>query len=282
MGENDDLKILIEAALDFARSMQNISQQLSQLQAQLNNYRLKITAGLDQATSASQIRQDLGKIDKGKPQIHLVGKVDRNATKAEVEKAVKSLKGVEVKLSTVLDPLEAGKQLKSSVPDVPTIEASATVKVDGTEQVDELSKKLENAGNNATGMASKVYLARTALQLLRRTVKEAVDTITELDACVTDLAMATGQNREEAYQLLEGYNDLAERLGATTGQIARAADEWLRQGHSIADTTSLIEDAMVLSKISQLDSANATQYLTSAMKGYQVAAQRACAGPGAD
>lgn len=85
--------------------------------------------------------------------------------------------------------------------------------------------------------------------------------------------MATGQSREKTYELLQDYNKLAKQLGAVTTQVSDAADQWLRQGHSISDTTTLIKDAMVLSKVSQLDSAAATEYLTASMKGYEISVQ---------
>lgn len=85
--------------------------------------------------------------------------------------------------------------------------------------------------------------------------------------------MATGQSREKTYELLQDYNKLAKQLGAVTTQVSDAADQWLRQGHSISDMTTLIKDAMVLSKVSQLDSAAATEYLTASMKGYEISVQ---------
>jgi hypothetical protein len=44
-------------------------------------------------------------------------------------------------------------------------------------------------------------------------------------------------------------------------------DYWLRQGYSLEDTNELIKTSTVLSKIGLIDSAEATQYLTSAISG---------------
>lgn len=49
--------------------------------------------------------------------------------------------------------------------------------------------------------------------------------------------------------------------------------EWLRQGKSIAETTELIEQSMILSKVGAMDSETATKRLTSAMMGYKLAAE---------
>lgn len=252
MGD-DELKILIEASLDEVKSIQNILADLKQLQNKVKTYRLKVLAGLDKTASSAQIKSDLAQITKTKSKVKIVGEVDKSTTRKNVDAAIKNL--------------------KNALGQIPKVETTANVNVSGGDEVDRLRTQMANAGESAAGMASKIYIARSALQLLRRTAIEAKETIIELDSAVTDLGMATGQSREKTYELLQDYNRLAVQMGATTTQIAQAADQWLRQGHSISDTTTLIEDAMVLSKVSQLDSAAATEYLTSAMKGYKVAVQ---------
>ena len=97
-----------------------------------------------------------------------------------------------------------------------------------------------------------------------------VHNVKELDKSLVDLQMATGGTINETRKLLDTYIDLGKELGATGTEVAKSADVWLRQGKSIAETNQLIRDSMILSKIGQIDSAQATQYLTSAMKGYKV------------
>ena len=69
MNENDELKILVAAALDFAKSLQNIKADLTRAQEQLKNYRIKVLAGLDKEHSAAQIRNDIQQIGKGKHRV---------------------------------------------------------------------------------------------------------------------------------------------------------------------------------------------------------------------
>lgn len=82
--------------------------------------------------------------------------------------------------------------------------------------------------------------------------------------------MATGGTYTEVSNLVKEYNELGKAIGATTKEMSSGADSWLRQGHSLSDTNILIKDSMILSKVAELESAEATQYLTSAMKGYKV------------
>lgn len=109
-----------------------------------------------------------------------------------------------------------------------------------------------------------------AFQAIREAASKAKEAVQEFDAAVMDLRMATGGTYTEGSNLVKEYNELGQAIGATTKEISSGADSWLRQGHSIADTNTLIKDSMILSKVAELESAEATQYLTSAMKGYKV------------
>lgn len=273
MGENDDLQILVNAALDFEKSLTTMTTQMRQLQEKLKNYQIKLTAGLNQTASAAQIKADLQQIAKGKNHIEVVGEVDRNTTKQNVNAALKMFKDSEIKITGVLDGAATASNIKNSLQGVRDVTAKADVEVRGTEQVDSLRQKMDATSGTAAGMAAKVYLARTALQALRRAAMEARDTVVELDKAATDMAIVTESGSKEAYSLLEEYNRMARQLGATTTQISDAATEWLRQGKTAAETSALIEQSMILSKVGAMESATATQNLTSAMKGYGLAVE---------
>ena len=101
-------------------------------------------------------------------------------------------------------------------------------------------------------------------------LKEVYDNVVKLDSAVVNLSMVTGYNRDRTKELVASYSEMAQELGAVTSEVAAAADDWLRQGYSLEDTNELIKTSTVLSKIGLIDSAEATQYLTSAVKGYKV------------
>lgn len=101
-------------------------------------------------------------------------------------------------------------------------------------------------------------------------LKEVYENVVRLDSAAVNLSMVTGYNRDRTKELVASYSEMAQQLGAVTSEVAAAADDWLRQGYSLEDTNELIKTSTVLSKIGLIDSAEATQYLTSAIKGYKV------------
>lgn len=117
------------------------------------------------------------------------------------------------------------------------------------------------------------HLLTQAIYRVTDAGKEALETVKELNDAATSIRMATGGSIDDANKLISSYNELGQEIGAITIDVAESADAWLRQGHSVADTNTLIKDSMMLSKISNLDAADSTEYLTSAMKGYKVAVE---------
>ena len=106
-------------------------------------------------------------------------------------------------------------------------------------------------------------------------VKTMVQNVKDLDAAVTDLQIASGQSRDQVWGMVRDYADMGAELGAVATDVAAAADTFLRQGQSMANTNELIRDSMMLSRLGQIDAAEASTALTSAMKGYQVEAEEA-------
>ena len=115
----------------------------------------------------------------------------------------------------------------------------------------------------------------SAALMARNAIKQIYTNVVELDKVVVDLQIATGKNRKETQELVKSYSDLGKELGATTVEIAKSADTWLRQGYNIEDTNELIKQSTMLSKLGQMESAEASTALTSSLKGYQLAASDA-------
>lgn len=119
-----------------------------------------------------------------------------------------------------------------------------------------------------------VYLSASAIMMgAWRQAKNTIQDVIELDKAVTDLQIATGYTRDRTKELLDTYSEMGKQLGANTVDVAKSADDWLRQGYSIQETNTLIKNSMMLSKLGQIDSADATKALTSSMKGYNIAVE---------
>lgn len=94
--------------------------------------------------------------------------------------------------------------------------------------------------------------------------------VRDIDASMTSLQMATGVSNDRAKELMSTYAELGDQLKATSTDIAASATEWLKQGQSIANSEKLAQDSIILSKIGDLSSEEATSTITAAMKSYDL------------
>lgn len=136
--------------------------------------------------------------------------------------------------------------------------------------------KLKNAIGqtfSTKNLAVTAYLA--TLKSIQNAASNAKKTIEDMDKAITDLSVAQGEGRPVAANYLKQLNIQAQDIGAITKDVAESADSWLRQGKSVKETSDLVYDSMILSKLGQIESAKASEYLTSALNGYKKSASEA-------
>ena len=144
--------------------------------------------------------------------------------------------------------------------------------------IKQTTKSAETFGQklkNALGIGSAAALAYKGISLIKQAANNAVNSVKELNQSLTNLRIVTNASQTEAEKYMTTYNSMAQSLGSTTTEVADAATDWLRQGKSISETNQLIQDSIKLSKVGMINSADATQYLTSALNGYRLEANQA-------
>lgn len=103
--------------------------------------------------------------------------------------------------------------------------------------------------------------------------KQSIQTAEELNKAFTSIQLVTLGTAEATEKLRKEYADLAHEMSATVTDVAEGADAWLRQGKTAEEATQLIRASMVMSRIGVIKSAEATEYLTSVLNGYNMEAQ---------
>lgn len=151
--------------------------------------------------------------------------------------------------------------------------------------LDDLKRRSQAAGVEVTSLNKKLrdmfgdtlygFAVAQITSVAANAIHQVVTNVVELDKAMTDLQIASGLNRTQVRGLMEDYGQLAQAIGATTLEVAEAADGWLRQGYSMQETSELIKSSMMLSKLGQMSSDDATKALTSSLKGYQLQASSA-------
>lgn len=119
------------------------------------------------------------------------------------------------------------------------------------------------------------FVSSTIIMGIYSAVSNLISNVKDLDEAMTDLRIVTGNTRKETDDLLKSYNALAQKLGTTTVSVSEGAVDWLRQGYSGDEAEELLTQSMTLSIVGDMESADATDALTAAMKGYGLAVEEA-------
>lgn len=127
----------------------------------------------------------------------------------------------------------------------------------------------------AISSASQWAIAMGILYGSLRKIQEGMQFVYDFDNQMNSIQMITKGTTEETQALANTYNDLATELSSNTLDVAKNAEEWLRQGRTVADTNTLIKASMVLSKVGMIEAAEAASLLTSSINGYGLSAQEA-------
>ena len=138
-------------------------------------------------------------------------------------------------------------------------------------EADTFGHKFATAAKRMIG----VYDSIGAIVLALSSLRTAVRYVTELDSVMVDLQIASGKSADEVGRMMESYHELAKEIGATSVEVAKASDGWLRQGYSAAEANELIRNSTMLAKLGQMEAEEATSALTSAMKGYKLGVEEA-------
>ena len=224
-----------------------------------------------------------------------VEKLLENLTKVKADKAmpvsrteVDALKASFEDLGRNWSKLFTDANLSSKYSEVlKKIDTSSTVAEfnEAKQAVKAFKAEVVSAGKNTVSWADRMGSAVKTLtrywsineifMTMKRVMGQMITQVVELDAKVTDLQIASGKSRNEVKAMVRDYAAMGKELGATATAMAEAADTFLRQGMSVAETNQLITDTMYLSKLGQIDAAEASTALTSSLNGYQLAAEDA-------
>lgn len=186
----------------------------------------------------------------------------------------------QINIKANLDESEFRKKLK----DIESGKYDVNINVNSKNTVQGLNNISNSAKNTTTvfgrlknavsGTFSSRKIETTAYLALLKEINDAAerakDTMVQLDKVVTDLSVATGDSRSSVKDLLKDYNSMAKQLASTTTQVGQAADDYLRAGKSMKESNQLIKDSIMISKLGQINSSEATEDLLATMNGFDM------------
>ena len=118
---------------------------------------------------------------------------------------------------------------------------------------------------------------QNAIQLFKRAVREAYDSVTELDKAMTQTAVVTDFSIGDMWDQLPEYTKMANDLGTTTLGAYETATLFYQQGLKTNEVMEVSTETMKMARIAGMDYVDATNMMTAALRGFNMEINEASA-----
>ena len=109
-----------------------------------------------------------------------------------------------------------------------------------------------------------------SINLVKRAVRSAFETVKELDKAMTETAVVTNYTIKDMWKQLPEYTKRANSLGVTTKEAYESATLYYQQGLNTEQAAALSTETLKMARIAGLDAADATDRMTNALRGFNM------------
>lgn len=170
-----------------------------------------------------------------------------------------------------LEQLKAGfEQLNGAVQGgAPAMSEFANRNREAADSIDEFNRK----SRDVEALKSRIqyfFGMSNAINLLRRTITSALNTVKELDKAMTATAVVTDFSVGDMWDALPRYTETANKLGTTTLGAYETMTLFYQQGLKTNQVFEVGTETMKMARIAGMDYADATNMMTAALRGFNM------------
>ena len=217
--------------------------------------------GLNISQAASQIKSDLDTATSGLEKV----KTDADAaseslSKMRSDQMDKAASQADKLAKALLENAAAANQANKAAQDFAQSSYSMT------QQLNQLQQSTQY-----------FFGLRNMINLFKRGIKEAVATVKELDAAMTETAVVTEYSVGDMWAKLPEYTANANALGATVKDMYESTTLYYQQGLNTQQAMGIATETMKMARIGGLEAADATDKMTAALRGFNMEINEASA-----
>lgn len=273
---------------DNARELEKISEELAQAQQAEQNFRMTSSDTSKEITKKNaELQKEIEKLEQLKQSIENLkngGGVEQSKID-EIKKQIKELTGLDVntndlnELQRILNSLQSDAVQKVN-DNLKIFNNTQHEVASGAEQLRGKIEEERQSWNRHDEQLSDVkalksrilwfFSLNNTLNLVRRTIRSAFETVKELDKAMTETAVVTDFSVADMWAQLPDYTKRANDLGVTTKAAYEAATLYYQQGLKTNEVTAMSNETLKMARIAGLDAAVATDRMTNAIRGFNM------------
>ena len=152
-----------------------------------------------------------------------------------------------------------------------------------TPSLDQISDKVNQAGDEFDLASQRVqefaslksqvlsfFTITGAIQLFQRAVQSAFETVKELDEAMTEIAVVSDFSVGDMWKQLPKFTEQANQLGKSIRDVYSATTLYVQQGLDLNNSLKLANETLKMAAVAGMDSKDATDAMTSALRGFNM------------
>ena len=143
-------------------------------------------------------------------------------------------------------------------------------KADDVGELGEQAKRAEQDMENLKNQVLDFFSITNTIQIFKNAIRDAFDTVKELDAAMTETAVVTDFSIGDMWDKLPEYSDEANKLGTSIASLYEATTLYYQQGLKSQEAMDVGVETMKMARIAGMDAAAATEAMTAALRGFNM------------
>ena len=144
---------------------------------------------------------------------------------------------------------------------------------DKVEDLNNMAVAADNVANEIADMsnqAQQFFSISNSFEIFKDIVRQSFDAVKELDAALTETATVTPFSVADMWEKVPEYTALAKDLGATITGVANVMTLYYQQGLNTEESTAAGTETLKMARIANMEYADATDLMTSALRGFNM------------
>ena len=262
-----ELKKLKSESTELDSTMAKNRATIANLDSQINTTKTNISQ-LKQ--ELSQMAQSLNSASLDKLRTSLA-----EITKQDISQIPSDIKEIQTVINSLSD--EELKRIDVAFENIRESAANAEVPISKTKNS---LDGLEDSANTMARTADEIkrlqnqvldfFSISNSIQLFKRTISSAFQTVKELDATMTEAAVVTDFSVGDMWNQLPTYSEEATKLGSTINDLYGATTLYYQQGLKTNEAMELGIETMKMARIANMEATKATDLITAALRGFNM------------
>ena len=149
------------------------------------------------------------------------------------------------------------------------------------DKVNDQVKELSRADQDIESLKDRIldfFSISNTVQIFKDAVRDAFETVKELDAAMTETAVVTDFSIGDMWEKLPEYSAQATQLGTSIKSLYKATTLYYQQGLDSTQAMGVGIETMKMARIANMDAAQATEAMTAALRGFNMEINETSAG----